>query len=171
MFRVSLLVPSVWTKVATGWTTTAITAAVASWTVMVPRDRRSQDCDRRGPPSGCRGNAPQGRSIRPDQRFQPYMPDMICAACIHRGHPASSCDMLAIALSVEHHKKQLLESEKLAIEETWVARWKERLASRPTPGQVMRAYCNNLYMSVDHLADAMDWDCWPEAGNDNVADE
>ncbi len=36
MFRASLLVPSVWTKVVTGWTTTAIAVAVASWTVVVP---------------------------------------------------------------------------------------------------------------------------------------
>ena len=36
MFRVSLLVPSVWTKVATGWTTTAIAVAITSWTVVVP---------------------------------------------------------------------------------------------------------------------------------------
>ena len=36
MFRVSLLVPSLWTKVATGWTTTVIAVAVASWTVVVP---------------------------------------------------------------------------------------------------------------------------------------
>ena len=80
--------------------------------------------------------------------------------------------MLAIALSVEHHKKQLLESEKLAIKENWIARWKDKV-SQPahTPCQVMLAFCNNLYISVNHLADAMDWDCWPEAVDDNVADE
>jgi hypothetical protein len=100
------------------------------------------------------------------------MPDVICAACKRRGHPASSCDMLAIALSVERHKKQLSESKKLAIEEAWVAWWKDKVGKPArTPRQVMRAYCDDLYISVDHLADAMDWDCWPETADDNVADE
>ena len=80
--------------------------------------------------------------------------------------------MLAIALSVEHHKKQLSESEKLAIKENWIARWKDKVGQPAhTPCQVMWAYCNNLYISVDHLADAMDWDCWPEAVDDDVANE
>jgi hypothetical protein len=136
------------------------------------RDCGSQDCDRGGPPSGRQGDAPQGRSIRPDQRHRPYIPNVICAACKRHGHPASSCDMLAIALSVERHKKQLSESEKLAIKETWVARWKDKVGQPArTARQVIRAYCNDLYISVDHLADAMDWDCWPEATDDDVADE
>ena len=36
MFRASLLVPSIWTKVVTDWTTTVIAVAVASWTVVDP---------------------------------------------------------------------------------------------------------------------------------------
>ena len=81
--------------------------------------------------------------------------------------------MLAISLFVERHKNQLLESEKLEIEENWIARWKDKVdqPARSTPRQVMRAYCDDLYISVNHLADAMDWDCWPKAADDNVADE
>jgi hypothetical protein len=72
----------------------------------------------RGPSGGHGGNAPQGRSLCPDRQRRPYMPDMLCAACKRRGHPTSSCDMLAIALFVDHHKQHLLENKKTAIEET-----------------------------------------------------
>ena len=137
------------------------------------RDHGFCDRDPGGPPGDCRGNAPQGRSIRPDQRRRPYMPNVIGAVCKRRGHPASSCDMLAISLFVERHKNQLLESEKLEIEENWIARWKDKVdqPARSTPRQVMRAYCDDLYISVNHLADAMDWDCWSKVADDNVADE
>jgi hypothetical protein len=88
------------------------------------------------------------------------MPDVICAVRKRPGHLASSCDMLAIVLSIERHEKQLSESEKLAIKENWIARWKDKVGQPArTPCQVMWAYCDNLYISVDHLADAMDWDC------------
>jgi hypothetical protein len=33
--------------------------------------------------------------------------------------------MLTIALFVDRHKQQLSDNEKLAIEETWLARWKD----------------------------------------------
>ena len=72
-----------------------------------------------------------GRSFRPNRQCCPYLPDVICAACKWRGHPASSCDMLAIALFVDHHKQQLLEQEKSTIEETWIARWKDKVG-QPT---------------------------------------
>jgi hypothetical protein len=65
--------------------------------------------------------------------------------------------MLAFALFVEHHKKQLSESEKLAIKENWIAHWKDKVGQPArTLCQVMWAYCNNLYISVNHLVDAMD---------------
>jgi hypothetical protein len=76
--------------------------------------------DDRGPIGGRGGNAPQGRSLHPDQHRHPFMPDVICTACKRRGHPASSCGMLAIALFVECHKTQLSESEKSKIEEAWI---------------------------------------------------
>jgi hypothetical protein len=72
-------------------------------------------------PQGRDGNAPQGRSLCLDQRHRPYMPDVICTACKRRGHPASSCNMLVIALFVERHMNQLSQSKKSKIEETWIA--------------------------------------------------
>jgi hypothetical protein len=137
------------------------------------RDRGFRDPDHGGPPGGCRGDVPQGCSIRPDQRRRPYMPDVICAACKRHCCLASSCNMQAIALFIERHKKQLSESEKLVIEENWIAHWKDKVGQLArTPHQVMQAYCDDLYISVGHLAaDAMDWDCWPKAPDNNVADE
>jgi hypothetical protein len=80
--------------------------------------------------------------------------------------------MWAIALSIERHKKQLSESKNMAIKEAWVAWWKDKVGQPArTPRQVMRAYCDDLYISIDHLADAMDWDCWLEAADGDVADE
>jgi hypothetical protein len=75
----------------------------------------------RGSLGGCGGNAPQGRSLRPDQRCWPYMPDVICAACKRRGHPALSRNMLAITFFAECQMNQLSESKKSKIKENWIA--------------------------------------------------
>jgi hypothetical protein len=80
--------------------------------------------------------------------------------------------MLAIALFVDRHKKQLSDSERSAIEETWLARWKEKIG-QPTrmPRQVMKAYCEDMNISTDHLIEAMDWECWPISDEDGSDDE
>jgi hypothetical protein len=97
---------------------------------------------------------------------------VICAACKWRGHPASSCDLLAIALFVDRHKQQLSENEKSAIEETWIARWKDKVG-QPTrmPRQVMKTYCADMNISTDHLVKAMDWECWPVSEDDGTDNE
>jgi hypothetical protein len=80
--------------------------------------------------------------------------------------------MLAIALFVDRHKARLSESNKSLIEEKWVARWRVKLGQPSrTPRQVMRAYCDELDITADHLIEAMDWDCWPASDDDAVADE
>ena len=84
-------------------------------------------------------------------------------------HLIESCDMLAIALFVDCHKKQLSESEKLVIKENWIALWKDKVGQPArTPRQMMGAYYEDLYISINHLSDAMDWDCWPEAADNDV---
>ena len=35
----------------------------------------------------------------------------------------------------------------------------------------MRAYCEELDISPDHLAQAIDWDCWPDSDDSSVAFE
>ena len=135
-----------------------------------PGDRNSYG--RRGDDNRPGNDNPQGRSIHPDRRRWPYLPDVICAACKRRGHPASSCDMLAIALFVDRHKQQLSEQERSAIEETWLARWKDKVG-QPTrmPRQVMNTYCADMNILTDHLVEAMDWECWPISEEDGSDDE
>ena len=107
--------------------------------------------------------SPRDRSIRPDLRRRTFLPGVQCAACKRLGHEASSCDMLAIALFLDKHKKTLTEDSRRAIESTWVARFKEKLGQpQRSPTQVMKAYCSDLDISLGHLDLAMDWDCWPE---------
>jgi hypothetical protein len=80
--------------------------------------------------------------------------------------------MLTIALFVDRHKQQLLENEKLAIKETWLARWKDKVGQPTcTPRQVMKAYCEDMDISADHLVEAMDWECWPVSEDDGVDNE
>jgi hypothetical protein len=136
-----------------------------------PYPRRGDD-DRHGDDDRRVHFNPHGRSIRPDRRRRPYLPDVICAACKRRGHPATSCDMLAIALFVDRHKQQLSDSERSSIEETWLARWKDKVG-QPTrmPRQVMKAYCEDMNISADHLIEAMDWECWPISDEDGSDDE
>jgi hypothetical protein len=92
----------------------------------------------RGSGRGRPGDIPRDRPVRLDQRHCPFLPGIICTACKRTGHKALSCDMLAIALFVEHHKNQLTNSEKTSIEDKWVARWKDKLGQPThTPRQVM----------------------------------
>jgi hypothetical protein len=125
--------------------------------------------DDRGSIGGRGGNAPQGRSLHRDQCHHPFMPNVICMACKWRSHPASSCNMLAIALFVERHKTQLSESKKSKIKEAWILRWKDKVGQPTrTPRQVMRAYCKDMDISANHLINAMDWDCWPVSEDDGI---
>ncbi len=102
-------------------------------------------------------------SIRPDLRRRTFLPGVQCAACKRLGNEASSCDMLAIALFLDKHKKTLTEDSRRALKSTWVARFKEKLGQpQRSPTQVMKAYCSDLDISLGHLDLAMDWDCWPE---------
>ena len=80
--------------------------------------------------------------------------------------------MLAIALFVDRHKQQLLDNKKLAIKETWLARWKDKVGQPTcTPRQVMKAYCEDMDILADHLIEAMDWDCWPLSDDDGDVNE
>ena len=117
------------------------------------------------PCGGRTDNASQGCSLCPDLRHCPFLPNVICAACKRTGHGATSCDMLAIALFVERHKDQMSEAEKSS-------HWRDKLGQpNRTPRQVMRAYCNKLDITAEHLIAAMDWDCWPASDDDVFANK
>jgi hypothetical protein len=77
--------------------------------------------------------------------------------------------MLAIAIFVEKHRNSLSDSAKSAIEDKWISRWKDKIGQPThTPWQVMRAYCEELDISPNHLAQALDWDCWPASDDSSV---
>jgi len=77
--------------------------------------------------------------------------------------------MLAIAIFVEKHRNSLSDSEKSTIEDKWISHWKDKIG-QPTraPRQVMRAYYEELDISPDHLAQAIDWDCWPTSDDSSI---
>ncbi len=80
--------------------------------------------------------------------------------------------MLAIALFMDRHKDQLSDAEKSAIEAKWISRWKDTVGQPTrTPWQVLRAYCEELDITAEHLVKAMDWECWPASDDDALADE
>jgi hypothetical protein len=72
----------------------------------------------------------RGRYGRPDHNRRAWNPDIICAACKRRGHPASNCDMLAVALFLEKYmKSSITPADRDKIESAWLMRWKEQLGN------------------------------------------
>ena len=115
--------------------------------------------------------APRGRFARPDQRRRTFLPNKLCEACKQVGHEAVNCNMLALALFIERHKKSLTDVERNEIESKWLARWKDCLGQPArTPRQVMHTYCDALNITEDTLDLAMDWECWLES-DVGLADE
>ncbi len=114
----------------------------------------------------------RGQLARPDRNGRPFLPDVQCAACKKVGHVAKHCDMLAAAICLERYMKHdLSNSVGDAIEKDWLERWKEHLGNPDgTPRQVMRAYMEDLDITVARLDDEMEWDCWandPPPGYDS----
>ena len=103
-----------------------------------------------------------GRLARPDRNRRPFLPDVQCAACKPVGHVAKHCDMLATAICLERYMKHdMSDSVRDAIEKDWLTRWKDRLDNPTrTPRQVLRAYVEELDITVAGLDEAMEWECW-----------
>jgi hypothetical protein len=113
----------------------------------------------RGPPRE-RGRPPNsGRLARPDRNRRPFLESVQCAACGRAGHVAKQCNMLATAICLERYmKKDLSTSLRDAIEQEWLAKWKERLGNpSSTPRQVMRTYVEALNITIAGLDEDMDW--------------
>ncbi len=120
-------------------------------------------------PPGSRNNdggsrIPRGRGqlARPDRNQRPFLPDVQCAACKRVGHVATHCDMLATAICLERYMKHDMPNAiRDSIEKEWLTRWKERLGNPThTPPQVLRAYVEDLDITVAGLDDAMEWETW-----------
>jgi len=55
-----------------------------------------------------------------------------------------------------------------SIEKEWLDRWKEQLGNpSQTPRQVLRAYVEELDITVAGLDDAMEWDYWDNEDSDD----
>jgi len=114
-----------------------------------------------------------GRLARPDRNRRPFLPDVQCAACKRVGHVAKHCDMLATAICLERYMKaDLSPALRDSIEQEWLERWKERLGNPTlTPRQVLRAYVEDLDITVAGLDEEMEWDAWVDGDYDAHADE
>jgi len=143
------------------------------------RGRFDNDTTRggRGPPDVDRGGrTPRGRGqiARPDRNRRPFLPDVQCAACKRVGHVAKHCDMLAKAICLERYMKNDMSATiRDSIEKEWLDRWKERLGNpTQTPRQILRAYVEELDITVAGLDDAMEWEYWDDSDfEDGTADE
>jgi hypothetical protein len=114
--------------------------------------------------------AVHGRYARPDHNRRSWDPDTICAACRRRGHPASQCDMLAIALFLDRYIKTMMSpSDRDKIESAWLQRWKERLGNPSRlPWRVMKTFLEEMDITPNVLDEQMDWECWPT--DDDIED-
>ena len=86
---------------------------------------------------------------------------------------AKHCDMLATAICLERYMKQDMSAAiRDSIEKEWLDRWKERLGNpTQTPRQVLRAYVEELDITVAGLADAMEWDNWDNSDPDDASQD
>jgi hypothetical protein len=87
--------------------------------------------------------------------------------CKQVGHVAKHCDMLATAICLKRYMKHdMSPAIRDSIKKEWLERWKERLGHpTQTPHQDLRAYVEDLDITVAGLDDQMEWDNWED---DNV---
>ena len=91
------------------------------------RRNAGQAQDRATPRGRGRPSNP-GWLARPDRNRRPFLEGVQCAACGRAGHVAKQCDMLATAICIERYmKKDLSVPLRDAIEQEWLAKWKDRL--------------------------------------------
>jgi hypothetical protein len=111
-----------------------------------------------------------GRYTRPDHNRRTWDSDIVWDACKHRGHSATNCDMLTMALFLAMYVKMSMTPTTCnRIEAAWLERWKETLGNpHRLPRKVLKAYLDSLGIYADMLDDQMDWECWLE--NDMVED-
>jgi hypothetical protein len=81
--------------------------------------------------------------------------------------------MLATAICLERYMKcDMSPAICDSIEKEWLDRWRDRLGNpSATPRQVMRAYVEELDITVAGLDDQMDWDTWADDDADVTAVE
>jgi hypothetical protein len=77
--------------------------------------------------------------------------------------------MLATAICLERYMKNVLSpSVRDTIEAEWLARWKDKLGNpTTTPRQVLRAYVEELDITVVNLDEAMEWSYWDDEDDED----
>ena len=141
------------------------------------RNWPARDTNRGGLPHLSSGNAatrgghtPRGRGqiARSDRNRCPFLPDVQCAACKRAGHVAKHCNMLATSICLERYMKQDMSPGLCdSIEKEWLDRWKECLGHpTQTPRQILRAYVEELNITVASLDTEMEWDYWENVDPD-----
>jgi hypothetical protein len=113
-----------------------------------------------------------GWLAHPDCNRQPFLPDVQCAACKQVGHVAKNCNMLVMAICLQRYMKHDMSASICnSIEKERLNPWKERLENpTTTPRKVLRAYMEDLDITVANLDGEMDWECW-EDDNDTSQSE
>ena len=93
-----------------------------------------------------------------------YDKDLQCDACKRVGHAAATCDILAQALFITKYMKYTLDDKSKAnLEAAWLDRWCSKLGTPSrSPRTVMRAYLDDMDLTLDDLDAQMCWDCWPD---------
>ena len=99
----------------------------------------------------------------PTRSRRPYV-DVQCPACHRRGHHVQNCDMLAMAISLNHYiREQLTPDMVTTIETNWLERHRSQLDNiRQTPRQVLRAYADAYNYTTADIENSLDWDTWDD---------
>jgi hypothetical protein len=77
------------------------------------------------------------------------------------------CDMLAQALFLTKYMKHFLDDRtREKLETAWLDCWRAQLGKLSrTPRTVMRAYLDEMDMTLEDLNAQMCWDCWQSDDN------
>lgn len=80
-----------------------------------------------------------------------------------KAHTAATCGVLAQALFLTKYMKYTLDDKaKADLEAAWLERWSSKLgAPSRSPRTGMRAYLDDMNLSLDQLDAQMCWECWP----------
>jgi hypothetical protein len=81
--------------------------------------------------------------------------------------------MLVTAICLERYMKQDMSAPlRDSIEKEWLDRWKERLGNpTQTPRQILRAYVEELDITVAGLDDVMESDYWDNSDPDDASQD
>ena len=108
-------------------------------------------------PRGRSAPNPTSRASRPPQQPRHLAP---CEACGKFGHPASRCDMLAMAIFVNRYSRNRDNATAIReIEARWVERNKPHLPRDDrSPRTILANYCAEMDFSEEQVDFELDWD-------------